>query len=214
MNCFLRTLPLLLLLGFLPNPGTAAQSTARIATAAEVQADVLYAPRPVYPHEAQFRGMQGIGTFKVQVNTETGKVSAVSVTKSSGYKMLDEATIDALKRWRLKPHTAAAFYFQMGYVPELEVGSPLAAAQKYATYSPMPQAPLQARADIHSPIRGEYQLLIDRKTGRVTDVKVLIPSHSDALDSTAKKAFVQWRFLPNTIGQVVVPLEAYPIWHR
>jgi TonB family protein len=202
------------LLSFFSARGVAAQHAAPIATAAEVQADLLYSPRPSYPREAEFRGVQGVGTFQVEVNTETGKVFAVSVAKSSGYKALDEATIDALKRWRLKPHTAAAFYFQMGYVPERELGNPLAAVQKYATYSPMPQAPLQARADIQSPIRGEYQLLIDRTTGRVTDVKVLIPSHSDLLDRTARTAFAQWRFMPNTIGQVVVPLEAYPIWHR
>ncbi|HEY5037184.1 MAG TPA: energy transducer TonB, partial [Chthoniobacterales bacterium] len=106
MISFLRILSFFILLSFLADRGVAAQHPAQIATAAEVQADLLYSPRPTYPHEAEFRGVQGVGTFKVEVNTETGKVSAVSVAKSSGYKALDEATIDALQRWRLKPHTA------------------------------------------------------------------------------------------------------------
>jgi TonB family protein len=192
----------------------AAPRDSAVPSADEIRPDLIYAPRPVYPREAQFRSVQGIGIYKAQVNGETGKVAAVAVVKTAGYRLLDNAVIDALKRWRLKPHSVAAFYYRFGFVPELDMGGGLAEAQRYATYSPMPQAPLQARADIQSPIRGEYQLLIDPKTGRVTDVKIAISSHSSLLDQVARTAFLQWRFIPHTVSSVTVPLEAYPIWHR
>jgi hypothetical protein len=127
--------------------------------------------------------------------------------------VLDSAVIQALSRWRLKPHTLKAFYVPVMFFFDDALEKPFAEALKYAVHAPFPRAPFQARSDIRSATRGWYQLLIDKRTGLVTDVKVVIPSHSDLLDQTVRKAFLQWRFTPNTIKTITLPVEMYPLWH-
>lgn len=59
-------------------------------------------PEPVYPTMARRQGEQGRVLLKVLVS-EKGVAEQVQVTSSSGYEKLDEAAIEAVKKWRFIP---------------------------------------------------------------------------------------------------------------
>jgi protein TonB len=59
-------------------------------------------PKPAYPPEALRAGWQGRVVLRVLVS-EVGTVTAVSVETSSGYRVLDEAAMAAMRSWRFTP---------------------------------------------------------------------------------------------------------------
>jgi len=63
----------------------------------------LYAPPPSYPSLPDGRKPQGAGVFVLHVDTHKGIVTSVTVKKSTGAAILDNAAIDAFVRWRFKP---------------------------------------------------------------------------------------------------------------
>ena len=74
------------------------------SSSAFVTANPLYrenAP-PVYPAIAKLRGYEGL----VMVNAEIlpdGRVGSAAISKSSGYAILDQSAIAAVKLWRFEP---------------------------------------------------------------------------------------------------------------
>ena len=72
-----------------------------------VKALVAYAPRPVYPYEARRKRMTGSGVALLTVDQTSGIVTDVRMTQSCGNTILDNSTLDALRRWHFKPGTAA-----------------------------------------------------------------------------------------------------------
>lgn len=67
--------------------------------------DVLHAVGAKYPADDQRRHHVGVGLFRITIDSGTGKVSDVSVLKSTGFRMLDWSCLNALRRWRWKPGT-------------------------------------------------------------------------------------------------------------
>jgi periplasmic protein TonB len=59
-------------------------------------------PTPTYPRTARKRGFQGIVVLSVFVD-EKGKVSNLWVSTSSGYILLDNAAVKAVKDWAFEP---------------------------------------------------------------------------------------------------------------
>lgn len=59
-------------------------------------------PRPPYPDLARKRGQEGMVNVRCQVDS-SGKVTAVSLAKSSGFKLLDEAALKTVGKWKFKP---------------------------------------------------------------------------------------------------------------
>ena len=59
-------------------------------------------PPPEYPALAQDRGLQGQVILKVQV-LASGRAAAVSVDKSSGHKILDDAAVKVVQGWTFDP---------------------------------------------------------------------------------------------------------------
>lgn len=59
-------------------------------------------PLPSYPLAARRRGIEGAVALKVAVDAE-GRPQAVAVVASSGSDMLDEAALNAVRRWRFTP---------------------------------------------------------------------------------------------------------------
>jgi protein TonB len=59
-------------------------------------------PEPAYPRLAKKRGYQGTVLLSVLVNKE-GTVDDLWLFESSGYKILDNAAIDAVKGWTFEP---------------------------------------------------------------------------------------------------------------
>lgn len=63
---------------------------------------VIEAPRPDYPLLARRRGWEGQVEVSFRV-APSGVVEEVKVSRSSGYWVLDEACLDAVRRWRYAP---------------------------------------------------------------------------------------------------------------
>jgi outer membrane biosynthesis protein TonB len=57
--------------------------------------DVIREVAPEYPLEARRKGETGSGILMLHVDSSTGKVTSVTVYKSTGHKMLDDAGVRA-----------------------------------------------------------------------------------------------------------------------
>ena len=62
----------------------------------------LYNPHPSYPEAARKAGQTGVVMLRVSIN-EKGRVSAVSLVKSSGHALLDDRARGAVQRWIFRP---------------------------------------------------------------------------------------------------------------
>jgi protein TonB len=67
----------------------------------------LSAPRPEYPYEARRQRLTGSGVAVLLVDPASGSVTSVSIARSTGSAILDNAAISGFKRWRFKPGTVA-----------------------------------------------------------------------------------------------------------
>ena len=61
-----------------------------------------YQVKPRYPESARRAGAQGVTMLRVQV-LENGRVGTVLVEKSSGFRDLDLAAMEAVKKWLFEP---------------------------------------------------------------------------------------------------------------
>jgi len=68
-----------------------------------VRAFVTYAPRPIYPYDARRQRITGSGIALLTVDSVDGNVVDVRMVQSCGSVILDNATLDALRRWHFKP---------------------------------------------------------------------------------------------------------------
>ena len=85
------------------------------ASLRSVKATVAYAPRPVYPYEARRQRVTGSGVALLTVDQTSGTVTDVRMAQSCGNVILDNSTLDALRRWRFKPGNAARVQVQITY---------------------------------------------------------------------------------------------------
>jgi TonB family protein len=68
----------------------------------------LSAPRPEYPFEARRQKITGDGMVVMNVDSGSGTVTSVTMTKSTGNAILDNAATAGFHRWRFKPGTVAS----------------------------------------------------------------------------------------------------------
>ncbi|MBN2568747.1 MAG: energy transducer TonB [Deltaproteobacteria bacterium] len=59
-------------------------------------------PPPSYPSIARRRGYEGLVTLSVEI-LEDGTVGGLSIKKTSGYSILDDAAVKTVREWRFKP---------------------------------------------------------------------------------------------------------------
>jgi periplasmic protein TonB len=72
-----------------------------------VKAMVAGAPRPIYPYEARRQRLTGSGLALLTIDQTLGTVTDVLMPQSCGNAILDNSTLDALRRWRFKPASVA-----------------------------------------------------------------------------------------------------------
>jgi len=87
-----------------------------------------------------------------------------------------------------------------------EVSAATAAINKERTISaPQPDYPLAAR---QNRIQGSgiFRLVV-KKDGRVSSIQVIKSTGSKILDHAAEKALLQWRFKPDTVQELNVPIN-------
>jgi TonB family protein len=89
--------------------------TATTASLRAVKAMVAYAPRPVYPYEARRQRLTGSGVALLMVDPTSGNVTDVVMAQGCGNAILDNATLDALRRWRFKPGCAVRVRVPLTY---------------------------------------------------------------------------------------------------
>jgi TonB family protein len=85
------------------------------ASLRSVKAMVAYAPRPIYPYEARRQRVTGSGVALLMVDAASGNVTDVVMAQSCGNAILDNATLDALRRWRLRPGCAVRVRVPLTY---------------------------------------------------------------------------------------------------
>jgi len=61
-------------------------------------------PPPLYPRAAYKLGQEGVVALTIRVSA-AGRVVGVTVRKSSGYRLLDRAAVEAVSKWKFDPAT-------------------------------------------------------------------------------------------------------------
>ncbi len=114
-----------------PRPVADAQPWAEPITPPDLRAAYLSNPRPPYPLAARRRGLEGRVVLKVEV-LEDGSCGRLSVSRSSGHELLDQAALEAVKQWRFVPAhrggAAVVAWVEVPIVFRLEDGARGAAA--------------------------------------------------------------------------------------
>jgi TonB family protein len=66
-------------------------------------ADLVVYRLPEYPYEERARRHKGDGLFRITLDPKTGLVTQVTVIKSTGFALLDNSAVAAIRKWRWKP---------------------------------------------------------------------------------------------------------------
>jgi protein TonB len=62
----------------------------------------MFNPKPDYPPEADRMAQRGVVLLEVEVNAE-GRVTGISIKRSSGFPLLDDAAVRGIRRWTFEP---------------------------------------------------------------------------------------------------------------
>ncbi len=84
-----------------PLPGTDFSTVAGNPTA-KAKPDYLKNPKPKYPPVAERRNQQGTVVLNVTVSA-SGRAIKIAIKKSSGFELLDQAAITAVREWEFTP---------------------------------------------------------------------------------------------------------------
>jgi protein TonB len=84
-----------------------------------VAASYLKNPPPKYPVLARKNKQQGTVLLDIQVSVE-GEPKSVKIEKSSGFDTLDEAALDAVKKWKFVPARRGSSLVEAGVIIPIE----------------------------------------------------------------------------------------------
>jgi TonB family protein len=79
--------------------------------------NALYWSLPEYPREAREKGLTGKGVAVVKVDPATGSVTSASMVTSTGYEILDSATLQSVRRWRFRPRSITTLEIPIQFTP-------------------------------------------------------------------------------------------------
>jgi protein TonB len=85
-----------------PKVAAVAPPKAKAPAFVEARPSVASNRPPHYPDLARRNGWQGLCMVRVAVSA-SGRAGAVSLARSSGYGILDQAALTAVKRWKFTP---------------------------------------------------------------------------------------------------------------
>jgi TonB family protein len=149
---------------------------------------------PDYPWLARGYHFDGEGKYLLKINPETGDVTSVSIVKSSAHKILDDAAIFSLRRWRFRPHTLRQIMIPVNFSLR---GVPVDKAQRLATWCVEPDWPVTWHHGT-----AVYRFIVDYESGRVNDVQIIKSSGLPKFDEAVVTAYRQWRFPPHKVRAI------------
>ncbi|MDQ6859994.1 MAG: TonB family protein [Verrucomicrobiota bacterium] len=86
-----------------PIPEPTSAGVAGPASLSSAKVFALSAPRPEYPYEARRQRLTGSGVAVLLIDPASGAVANVSIVRSTGSPILDNAAISGFRRWRFRP---------------------------------------------------------------------------------------------------------------
>ena len=78
-----------------------------LSSSPSAKAIAIYAPKPEYPAEARLKHLTGSGVVVLDVDVPSGRVINARMLQSTGHWILDNAALDAFRKWRFQPGKAA-----------------------------------------------------------------------------------------------------------
>jgi TonB family protein len=159
---------------------------------------------PTYPLLARAYDFDGEGKYLLEINVETGNITSVSIVKSTAHRILDDAAIFALRRWRFRPHTVQKVMIPVNFNLSRV---PVDKAQRLAIWCVEPDLPVTWHHGT-----AVYRFIVDYESGRVSDVLIIKSSGLPKFDEAVVTAYRQWRFPPHkvrVIDETVVVRPSY-----
>ena len=85
-----------------PAPVTGPPAPPRPVSAGDLSTSMIDAPPPRYPRESRRLREQGVVVLSVLLGAD-GRVADIGVARTSGHRRLDQAAVDAVRKWRWRP---------------------------------------------------------------------------------------------------------------
>jgi TonB family protein len=174
------------------------------ATERAARVVAISTPRPEYPYEARRHHMVGRGIAILEVEPSTGNVTHAYMAQSTGYSLLDNATLSAFRHWRFQLGVVTKVRIPIAYTINGEVITTVHVNAKpmdtvlspflgkgTVINGPMPQYP---RTVPWREKRGEglYELRVG-PNGDAIKAKILKSSGDVVFDETTVAALENWR---------------------
>ena len=83
-------------------------ATGKSVNVSEAKVFAVSAPRPEYPYEARRQKITGDGIAILTIDHSSGDVIHITMSKSTGNPLLDDAALAGFRRWRFKPGTVSS----------------------------------------------------------------------------------------------------------
>ena len=178
---------------------------AEIVLPAKLQ-NVRHQVRPVYPWIARYNRMEGAGTFRLDLDPQTGTVRKVTPIESTGHQVLDDAATRAFRKWRFVPGVIRTVKIPVRFILAKGYSTGLPEIGANAIYTPVPPYPPDAaRWNIRG--TGQFQVIVNFETGEVEDVKVLQTIGDGRFDRSVTNTLRKWRFRPRTTHSFKMPFS-------
>jgi TonB-like protein len=96
-----------------------AETTPEVMTALEAaqRGLLLKVVRPEYSWEGRIRHLGGKGVFDLRFDYETGHLQEIHIVNALPSPVLQEAAIDALKRWQARPRSIHVLRVPVMFIP-------------------------------------------------------------------------------------------------
>jgi TonB family protein len=161
---------------------------------------------PDYPQEAREKKWTGLGSAALQINSRTGRVENVALTRSTGHAILDEAALRAYRRWVFLPNTIShaevpIIFNRFGPIDPTSstVSHPL------VLNSPPVELPTEA---IRQHLSGSGTVMLEvGGDGMVSKAYMVQSTGHRLLDDAAIRAYRQWRFKPGAVTKIKLPVR-------
>ena len=217
---------ILLLIDAPRHQGFSANETRQVGSE---KALAIYAPKPQYPLDARAQRIAGSGVAVLAVDPDTGVVKKAEMAASTGSSILDNAALDAFRRWKFAPGTVSkvnipiTFTMRGGVVTQLVVMHKRDMDEMLAPFlgkgtvlnGPSPSYPFPP-SWTNKQGDGKYELHVG-KNGQVEEVRILKRSGDSTFDRVAVATLRKWRlrrgpmFVELPLAFKLTP-QTYDIW--